>query len=150
MSMVNRNLHAIVCSLEVWPRMFSAAYGTKAQLRTLLGIPRSKSYMIFLCSSSLHICEMCFNMTGYKADNLSKLPLPIPVLMPRQSTAAITADLLPEFNRIGRKNSIDEVTAIKHMRRLFGGDVGIKASMESTEVLDEKTETRIRWYQLQD
>ncbi|KAF9540178.1 hypothetical protein EC957_004576 [Mortierella hygrophila] len=89
-SMVNKNLNVIVSSLEVWPRMFYAAHGPKAQLRPLMSIPKFKSSsMIFMCASSLHICEKCFGLTGYNADKLYMLPLPIPVLLPRRSTDAI-------------------------------------------------------------
>ncbi|KAG9061642.1 hypothetical protein KI688_007223 [Linnemannia hyalina] len=90
MSMVNKNLNVIVSSLEVWPRMFHAAYGLEAQLRPLMCIPKAKSsYMIFMCASSLHVCEKCFGLTGYNAHKLYWLPLPIPVLLPRRSTDMI-------------------------------------------------------------
>ncbi|KAF9123817.1 hypothetical protein BG015_005237 [Linnemannia schmuckeri] len=59
-SMVNKNLNSIVSLLEVWSRMFAVAHGPKAHLRPLLGISKSKSYMMFMCSSSLHVCERCF------------------------------------------------------------------------------------------
>ncbi|KAF9899810.1 hypothetical protein EC991_008316, partial [Linnemannia zychae] len=85
-SMVNKKFCAIVSSLEVWSIMFVTAYGPKAHLRTLAGVPRSKCYMIFMCSSSLHVCERCFGLTGYNADSKFKLPLPIPVLLPKRST----------------------------------------------------------------
>ncbi|KAG0368009.1 hypothetical protein BGX24_002982, partial [Mortierella sp. AD032] len=87
MSMVNKCLSVIVSSLEVWPRMFCAVYGPKAQLRPLICIPKGKSsHMIFMCASSLHVCEKCFSLTGYSADKLYMLPLPIPILLPRRST----------------------------------------------------------------
>ncbi|KAG0265880.1 hypothetical protein BGZ95_003190 [Linnemannia exigua] len=90
MSMVNKNLNAIVHSLELWPRMFHAAHGPKAQLRTLVCIPRFKSsFMIFMCASSLHVCERCFGLTEYSSDNVYMLPLSIPVLLPRRATDAV-------------------------------------------------------------
>ncbi|KAG0066010.1 hypothetical protein BGZ90_001571 [Linnemannia elongata] len=89
-SMVNKNFNSIVSSLEVWSRMFAVAHGPKAHLRPLLNIPKSKSYMTFMCSSSLHVCESCFHLTEYNAGNLSKLPLPIPILLPRRSTNVAT------------------------------------------------------------
>ncbi|KAF9371248.1 hypothetical protein CPB97_002126 [Podila verticillata] len=197
--MVNKKLNAIVSSLEDWSRMFAVAHGPKAHLRPLVGILRSKSYMVFMCSSSLHICERCFGLTRYNADNLSKLPLPIPILLPRRSTDTITylgerfdpnwtirmclpcrqghileyEEPLPrlaeksqldwhqlrqkypctqqvlEFIYLPRGKLVDEVTVIKHMRRHLGGDVGIEASKASTRAYDEKTEAKIRWYQLQ-
>ncbi|KAI1289095.1 hypothetical protein EDD11_009437 [Mortierella claussenii] len=198
MSMVNKNLRSIVSSLEVWSRMFVIAYGPKAHLRPLVGIPKSKSYMMFMCSSSLHVCEKCFGLTGYNVKDLSKLPLPIPILLPRQSTDMMMylgerfdpgwtirmclscrrgyilsfeepfprfveknqlspvclrqkypcAQEVPELYRFGKK--IDEITAIKYMRRHFGGNIGVEAYKVSAEAYDEKTEARIRWYQLQD
>ncbi|KAG0060788.1 hypothetical protein BGZ89_011964 [Linnemannia elongata] len=154
MSMVDKNLSEIVSSLEVWTRMFQAAHGSKAQLRPLMCIPRFKnSYMIFMCASSLHVCEKCFGLTGYNAIKLYMLPLPLPVLLPRRSTDAIkyVGDRFdPNWTirmclpcRQGHISDFEEP-------QLFGGDIGIKAFKESTELWDEKTETRIRWYQLQE
>lgn len=89
-SMVNKNLNAIVSSFEVWRRMFYVAHGPKAQLRQLIRIPKTKSsYMMFMCASSHHVCEKCFSLTGYNAGKLYKLPLPIPVILPRRSTDVI-------------------------------------------------------------
>ncbi|KAF9122055.1 hypothetical protein BGX30_002235 [Mortierella sp. GBA39] len=89
-SMVNKNLNVIICSLEVWPRMFYAAHGPKAQLRPLMCIPKAKSsYMMFMCAWSLHVCERCFGLTGYNAGNVYMLPLPISIILPRRSTDAI-------------------------------------------------------------
>ncbi|KAF9278310.1 hypothetical protein BGZ88_000639, partial [Linnemannia elongata] len=90
LSMVNKTLNVIVSSLMVWPRMFYAAHGPKAQLRPLVSISGLKSsYMMFMCASSLHVCEKCFGLTEYNADKAYMLPLPIPVLLPRRSTDAI-------------------------------------------------------------
>jgi len=196
-SMVNKNFNSIVSLLEVWSRMFTIAHGPKAHLRPLLNIPKSKSYMTFMCSSSLHVCERCFGLTEYNAGNLSRLPLPIPILLPRRSTDATTylgerfdpdwtvrmclscrqghiLNLEEPFPRLAHKNqlntlqlrrkypcsqevpklprgkTIDEKADIKCMRLHFGGDVGVEAYNESTEEHDEKTEARIRWYQLQE
>ncbi|KAH7054857.1 hypothetical protein BKA57DRAFT_501389 [Linnemannia elongata] len=185
-SMVNKNFCVIVSSLDVWSRMFVIAYGPKAHLRTLVGVPRSKSYMMFMCSSSVHVCERCFGRTGYNAGSKFKLPLPIPVLLPKRSTDTVKylgerVTSLPTKNRshdtlknskldeyqlhqqypcaqdvsgfrfhVRRTASIDETMVIQTMRQHFGGDVGITAFKESTEAYDEKTEVRIRWYQLQE
>ncbi|KAG9073359.1 hypothetical protein KI688_001153 [Linnemannia hyalina] len=202
MSMVNNNLNVIVSSLEVWPRMFYAAHGPKAQLRPLMSIPRFKSsYMMFMCALSLLVCEKCFGLTRHNADKLYKLPLPIPVLLPRRSTDAIKyvgdrfdpnwtirmclpcrqghisdleepvpqldledrinwnsllnkypcAEETPELPRRHFHNQgICELDALNRMRRHFGGDIGIKAFKVSTKAYDETTETRVRWYQLQE
>ncbi|KAG0008918.1 hypothetical protein BGZ82_004351, partial [Podila clonocystis] len=88
--MVNKNLSSIVSSLEVGPICLPSLMDPKAQLQTLLGILKSKSYMMFMCSSSLHVCERCFGLTEFNADELFKLPLPIPILLPRRSTDAVT------------------------------------------------------------
>ncbi|KAG0287551.1 hypothetical protein BGZ96_008538 [Linnemannia gamsii] len=142
--MVNKNFCAIVSSLKVWSHMFVIAYGTKAHLRSPVGVPKSKSYMMFMCSSSLHVCERCFCLTGYNADSKYKLLLSIPILLPKRSTDGV--------KHLGERitTSVDETIVIETMRRHFGGDVGISAFKESTEAYDEKTETRIRWYQLQE
>ncbi|KAG0371703.1 hypothetical protein BGX24_001307 [Mortierella sp. AD032] len=200
MSMVNKNLNMIVSSLEVWSRMFYAAYGPKAQLRKLTCIPKTKSsYMIFMCASSLHVCEKCFGLIGYNTDKLYKLPLPIPVLLPKRSTdvnkylggrfdpnwtirmcllcrqghisdfeeptrsvlkGGIYWDTLckkypcarqtPLLIRPHDGNYLIEADALNHMRKNFGGDIGIESANISTGVYDNKTETRIRWYQLHD
>lgn len=90
MSMVNKNFSIIVSSLEVWSQMFYVAHGPKAQLQLLVPTPRFKSsYMIFMCASSLHVCEKCFGLTEYNANRLYILPLPIPILLPRWSTDTI-------------------------------------------------------------
>ncbi|KAG0053367.1 hypothetical protein BGZ83_001261 [Gryganskiella cystojenkinii] len=148
-SLVDKRLNAIVSSLEVWSHMFAVAHGPEAHLRPLAGISRSKSYMIFMCSSSLHVCEKCYGLTAYNADNLSDLPLPMPILLPRRSkdTTIKYLDQVAELSLITRKGLIDEATVIMYMRQHLGGDVGIEASKESTAEYDEKTETRIRWYQ---
>ncbi|KAK3811488.1 MAG: hypothetical protein JOS17DRAFT_842844 [Linnemannia elongata] len=169
-SMVNKNFCAIVSSLEVWSLMFVIAYGPKAHLRTLVGVPRSKCYMMFMCSSSLHVCERCFGLTGYNMDSKSKFPLPIPVLLPKRSTDTVKylgERFDPNFTirmclscRQGHISTYEEplprraenskLDEYQTMRRHFGGDVGITAFKESTEAYDEKTEARIRWYQLQE
>ncbi|KAG0375286.1 hypothetical protein BGX24_009307, partial [Mortierella sp. AD032] len=90
MSMVNRSLNQTVSSLEVWSQMFYTAHGPRTELRPLVCIPKFKSsHMIFMCASSLHVCEKCFGLTGYNAEKLYTLPLPIPVLLPRRSTNEI-------------------------------------------------------------
>ncbi|KAG0249471.1 hypothetical protein BG011_009272 [Mortierella polycephala] len=183
--------------MEVWFRIFAIAHGPKAHLRPLVGIPKSKCYMMFMCASSLHVCEKCFGLAGYNADSLYKLPLPIPILLPRRPTNAITylgerldpnwtirmclscrqdhiLNFEEPFPRLAEKDELErselyqkypctllvpelrhlpyvnEITAVKHMRRHFGGNVGVKAYQGSTEEYDEKTGTRIRWYQLQE
>lgn len=56
-----------------------------------------------------------------------------------------------EFRGVRRGNQmIEESVVFKIMQQQFGGDIGIKAFEESTESWDKKTETRIRWYQLQE
>lgn len=180
--------------------MFYAVHGPKAHLRSLVSIPRSKSsYMIFMCAPSLHICEKCFGQTRYNMGDLSHLPLPIPVLLPRRSTDAIkyvgerfdpswtirmclpcrqghikdfeepfprnTANYPMSLANLRRKypcasstmglcslgdSSISELVAINCMRQRLGGDSGIEAFRVSTEAWDDRTEARIRWYQLQE
>ncbi|KAG9062671.1 hypothetical protein KI688_004975 [Linnemannia hyalina] len=65
MSMVNSNLNKIVSSLSVWSRMFSVVYGPKKRLRTLRNMPESKSYMLYMCASSFHVCEGCLALVPF-------------------------------------------------------------------------------------
>ncbi|KAG0054049.1 hypothetical protein BGZ83_012038 [Gryganskiella cystojenkinii] len=90
LSMTNKNLNATVGSLEAWSHMFFKSQGTKAQLRPHLKVPRSKSYMLYMCAISLHTCEKCFRTTESYSRDLSDFPLPVPVLLPRRSTDEVT------------------------------------------------------------
>ncbi|KAF9310659.1 hypothetical protein BGZ91_007037, partial [Linnemannia elongata] len=63
MSMVNKNFYKIVSSLSVWSYMFSVAFGPTMRLCTLCKMPESKSYMLYMCASSLYICEECLSRT---------------------------------------------------------------------------------------
>ncbi|KAF9119217.1 hypothetical protein BG015_006393, partial [Linnemannia schmuckeri] len=81
------NFNKIVSSLSVWSHMFSVAFGPTMRLRTLRDMPESKSYMLYMCASSLYICEQClsrspcetkFDLRGYKLPS----PTPKPVLTP--------------------------------------------------------------------
>lgn len=65
MSLVNKTFNKIVCSLSMWSRMFSVTFGPKKRLRTLRNMPESKSYMLYLCASSLYICEECLGLTPF-------------------------------------------------------------------------------------
>ncbi|KAG0050106.1 hypothetical protein BGZ83_005099 [Gryganskiella cystojenkinii] len=201
LSMADKNFRDIVSSQKIWSRMFSVAYGPKAHLRLLVLIPKFKnSYMMFMCASSLHVCEKCFGLTKYEGCNLSNLPLPIPVLLPRRSTGAVNyvgerfdpdwtirmciscrnghlvdleeprprgvsnfsiglelykkypcAEGMRELRELRRNNgAITELDALNLMRLNFGGDIGMKSYKTSTVAYDEKTETRIRWYQRQE
>lgn len=88
-SRVNKNLNMIVSSLVLWSRIFVISQGPKAHLRPLLRIPKSKSYMLFVCATSLHICERCFGLANFDCRFLEDLPLPVRVLLPRRSTEDI-------------------------------------------------------------
>ncbi|KAF9560302.1 hypothetical protein EC968_006254, partial [Mortierella alpina] len=57
LSMVNRNFNRIVSSLLFWSRIFPLIFGDTKRLRTLVNIPESKSYMLYICANSLDICE---------------------------------------------------------------------------------------------
>ncbi|KAF9586506.1 hypothetical protein BGW38_003420 [Lunasporangiospora selenospora] len=86
MSMVNKSLNSIVSQLNVWSRIFAITYGPKAQLRLLGSTHESKSYMLYMCASSRHVCERCFARADYQLDAAYKLPHPTPMLLPRRST----------------------------------------------------------------
>lgn len=86
LSMVSKTFYTIVCSLAMWSRLFTSTFGPKKRLRPLIGISESKSYMLYLCASSLHICENCNSLTKYEAGLRSGLPLLVLVPAPTQST----------------------------------------------------------------
>ncbi|KAG0048213.1 hypothetical protein BGZ83_006797 [Gryganskiella cystojenkinii] len=89
LSMVNKRFNTIVGSLIVWSQFFTATHGTKKRLRHLRGIPENKSFMLFMCASSLHICEKCFGNTAFDSGKLSNLPLPVLTPLPSLSTAEV-------------------------------------------------------------
>ncbi|KAF9081192.1 hypothetical protein BGX29_004692, partial [Mortierella sp. GBA35] len=85
MSMVNNNFNKIVSSLSVWSRMFSVAFGPTMRLRTLRNMPESKSYMLYMCASSLYICEECLSRTPFETiynqgERPSRVLAPMPTL----------------------------------------------------------------------
>ncbi|KAG0195633.1 hypothetical protein BGX33_002880, partial [Mortierella sp. NVP41] len=63
MLIVNNNLNKIVSSLSVWSRMFSVVFGPAKRFRLLRNMPESKSYMLYMCAGSLHVCEECLGLT---------------------------------------------------------------------------------------
>lgn len=157
--------------------------------------------MMFMCASSLHVCERCYGLARYDAGDRYKLPLPFPILLPRRSTDAIKyvgdrfdphwtirmclscrqdhiSDLEEPLPQRIEKDVIDwdklcqkypcanqvpgmrplhtrrnnffilESDALTRMRQHYGGDIGMESFKTSTEAHDEKTEARIRKYQL--
>ncbi|KAF9946639.1 hypothetical protein BGZ72_000151, partial [Mortierella alpina] len=76
--MVNHHFNRIVSSLLVWTQMFPLIFGDNTRLRTLVNIPDSKSYMLYICANSLYICEECLGLT----DNSSLYYRPQPALAP--------------------------------------------------------------------
>ncbi|KAF9955077.1 hypothetical protein BGZ72_004032 [Mortierella alpina] len=81
LSMVNKNFNDIVSSLSLWSRMFASTHGPSKRLRCLSGMRESKSYMLYMCANSLHVCETClgtiqFEGTWNVRPNLRLAPLP--------------------------------------------------------------------------
>lgn len=81
--MVNRAFDSIVSSLPIWYYLFTKnCYGYR--LRLLQGKLESKSYMLYMCANSLHICEECGYQQRYDLENLANLPLPVLVRLPKR------------------------------------------------------------------
>ena len=73
LSMVNKTFYSVVSSLAKWSEMFFIAHSQdEKRLRTLRGMPESKSYMLYMCAMSLYTCEHCFHMAQFTADRDSK------------------------------------------------------------------------------
>lgn len=208
LSMVNKNFNRIVSSLSVWSRMFSKVH-PYTRLRTLRNIPESKSYMLYMCALSLHVCEKCYCRLAYGQSNLYRLPLPELAPMPRRlvpddnylleepdtylgeevdckwtiqmcfscRTGLLGSGMLevppcpsslrtvmnvdylqkkykdawsPKAIERARIQELSEFQILSHMRKVYGGDVGIEAATKSTFDADNKTMERILWYQQQD
>ncbi|OAQ32549.1 hypothetical protein K457DRAFT_16112 [Linnemannia elongata AG-77] len=72
------DIHDRVLSVSV-SRMFSVVFGPTKRLRLLRNIPESKSYMLYMCAGSLHICEECLGLT------LPSMTEPVLALLPMLS-----------------------------------------------------------------
>ncbi|KAG0087462.1 hypothetical protein BGZ92_007311 [Podila epicladia] len=83
LSMVSKTFETIVGSLPVWYHLFTKNnYGK--QLRFLRAIPESKSYMLYMCASSLHIWEECYRQEFFDSETLVDLPLLVLVRLPKR------------------------------------------------------------------
>ena len=89
MSMVSKTLAGMIISLELWFRLFNLTHDAHVRLRLLKGIPESKSYMLYMCATSLHVCERCFRLVPFGVKNSSQLPLPVLVPLRGRSTNEI-------------------------------------------------------------
>ncbi|KAK3805451.1 MAG: hypothetical protein JOS17DRAFT_768509 [Linnemannia elongata] len=135
-SMVNHNFNKIVSSLSVWPRMFSMVFGPTRRLRTLRNMPESKSYMLYMCASSLHVCEECLGMTPFSS-NLTTSTKPVPVLavLPTMTKG----DIIYQGEEFNEDWKIWLCQSCRNKHISSGELVG-----------DGKTWERIKWYRKQD
>lgn len=86
-SIVNHIFNKVVFSLTVWPRMFSVTFGPTMRLCTLYNMPESKSYMLYMCASSLYVCQMCLAHSPRKGPNIAMpSPAPPPTILTKDNT----------------------------------------------------------------
>ncbi|KAG0376021.1 hypothetical protein BGX24_008391 [Mortierella sp. AD032] len=83
LSMVSRAFETIVTLLPIWYQLFTEN-NFKKRLRFLRGISESKSYMLYMCANSLHICEECGHQENFDSTILADLPLPVLVRLPKR------------------------------------------------------------------
>jgi len=82
LSRTSRTMHDYVGSLKIWQKLFVKVHGPLNRFQLFEGMLESRSYMLFMCASSLGFCEECGLLGG---SNLSffrspwKLPLSVPV-----------------------------------------------------------------------
>ncbi|KAF8988694.1 hypothetical protein BGZ52_004341 [Haplosporangium bisporale] len=135
MSMVNKNLYKIVSSLSVWSRMFSVVFGPTERLRTLRNIPESKSHMLYMCASSLRVCEGCLKLAPWDATVYHRtLPMPVLVRLPTMTKGGV--------HYLGEEINL-------HWRVRMCTACGQKQFLDSEGGIDEKTKGRIHWYRTQ-
>ncbi|KAF9118894.1 hypothetical protein BGW39_000779 [Mortierella sp. 14UC] len=133
MSMVNINFNKIVSSLSVWSYMFSVAFGSQRRLRTLRNMPESKSYMLYMCASSLYVCEKCLSRTAF--GNIYQTPKPILAPMPTSSKGNL--EYMGEQVNLSWTIWMCPSCREKQVSELEVGN-------------DKKTMDRILWYRRQD
>ncbi|KAK3827370.1 MAG: hypothetical protein J3R72DRAFT_496393 [Linnemannia gamsii] len=132
MSMVNSNFNKIVSSLSVWSRMFSLVFGPTVRLRTLPNMPESKSYMLYLCASSLYVCEQCFVQIPFEYSSFGTT-YSQPVLAPLPTMTKGNIKYLGEELNLDWKVWMCTSCRYKQPAFIEVGD-------------DKKTRDRILWY----
>jgi hypothetical protein len=141
MLMVNNNFNKIVSSLSAWFRMFSVAFGPITRLRTLCNMPESKSYTLYMCASSLHICEEClscipFETTCDQWGNRKTAMGLKPVLAPMPTLSKGNLKYLGEEVNLNWTILLCPSCRSKRVSKVEVGD-------------DKVTKSRIQWYRVQ-
>ncbi|CAO3571127.1 unnamed protein product [Mortierella alpina] len=136
LSLVNKHFYTIVTSMSLWSRMFTLTHGPKKRLRTLRGMPESKSYMLFMCANSLHVCEQCLGPLKFK----ETAPLPKAHWAPLPTLS--TKDLHYVGEEINKRWSIKMCESCYSKRPRNWRDYG-------TSYLDDTTRQRLLWYRRQ-
>ncbi|KAG0053010.1 hypothetical protein BGZ90_006323 [Linnemannia elongata] len=108
----------------------------RKRLRFLRGIPESKSYMLYICANSLHICEECGDQQRFGSKNLADLPLPVLV---RLSESHCSSDEEIVFSDEEIMFSDEEIGFPDE--QIESWDEKIKSSDEKIESLDEEVES---------
>ncbi|KAG0296900.1 hypothetical protein BGZ98_000780 [Dissophora globulifera] len=134
-SIVNKTFNAIVSSLSLWSRMFTIAYGPKMRLRTLLNMPESKSFMLYMCVNSRYVCERCFTVTPFNDD----------YGRPRPSRAPLPTLSTREFQYLGEELNLGwRVNACHSCRESWSN-----RDFQYHGIKNQKTNERIQWYRTQ-
>ncbi|KAG0065862.1 hypothetical protein BGZ89_007844 [Linnemannia elongata] len=119
--MVNKTFETIVSSLPIWRYLFTENTVRK-RLRFLRDIPESKSYMLYICANSLHICEECGYQHRFGSKNLANLPLPVLV-------------------RLSESHCSSDEEIVFSDEEIEFPDEQIESSDEKIKSLDEETES---------
>ncbi|KAF9963425.1 hypothetical protein BGZ65_003490 [Modicella reniformis] len=82
-SLVSRDTYSLVASLDTWETWFKRMYAhVNIKLRLLPGLPRSHSYMLFMCSISFQVCEKCLKRCDGRRQRGRLAMMPLPVIVP--------------------------------------------------------------------
>ncbi|GJJ76747.1 hypothetical protein EMPS_09106 [Entomortierella parvispora] len=107
LSMVNHTLDAIVGQLPIWRYLYNS-FSPNKRLRLLFNKPALKSYMLYVCANSLHICEECY----WYARAATLVYFPLPVLVP-----------LPKFCPSNEEDYVDDLKVAANTSALGTGEL---------------------------
>ncbi|OAQ25155.1 hypothetical protein K457DRAFT_129255 [Linnemannia elongata AG-77] len=141
-SMVNKTFETIVSSLPIWRYLFTENTFRK-RLRFLRGIPESKSYMLYICANSLHICEECGYQHRFGSKNLADLPLPVLVRLSESHCSSDEEIVFSDEEIVFSDEEIEfpDEQIESSDEQIESSDEKIKSLDEEVESLDEETES---------
>ncbi|KAF9318405.1 hypothetical protein BGZ91_005170 [Linnemannia elongata] len=136
LSMVNKAFEIIISSLPIWRYLFTKNVFRKQRLRFLRGIPESKSYMLYMCANSLHICEECGYQERFGSKNLADLPLPVLVRLSKRHCSSDEELVLSDEQIVSQlENIVFQAGQSKFL------DEEDESSDEENEYSDEENES---------